>query len=117
MSREQTPTGLRFESKTNGRNNAYRMGNFVMHLSDVEWQEQANCKDADPDLFFPRKGQSTKKAKEICTNCEVQEECLDFSIDVIEGTAQEFGIWGGAPEVERRRLKQDRYRELNEKAS
>ena len=45
-----------------------------MDLSIVEdliggmpsWTEEANCKGADADLFFPERGASTRKAKAIC---------------------------------------------------
>lgn len=117
MNGEQTPTGLRFESNSDKRNNAYRLTHFVMYQSDVEWQELANCKDEDPELFFPSLGENSLKAKKICAECDVQDECLDFSIDVISGTVQNHGVWGGKSEVERRRIKQERYRRLNEKAS
>ena len=40
-------------------------------------------------------------AKEVCSQCEVRKECLQFSFD----TNQESGIWGGYSETERRLLK------------
>ena len=39
-------------------------------------------------------------AKAICATCPVQQECLDFALK----TRQEFGIWGGTTEDERRAL-------------
>ena len=30
------------------------------------WTEEANCKGADADIFFPERGASTRKAKSIC---------------------------------------------------
>jgi len=39
-------------------------------------------------------------AKTICGACPVQPECLDFALK----TRQEFGIWGGTTEDERRML-------------
>ena len=35
------------------------------------WTEEANCKGADADLFFPERGASTRKAKAICRACTV----------------------------------------------
>ena len=29
------------------------------------WTEEANCKGADADLFFPERGASTRKAKAV----------------------------------------------------
>ena len=37
------------------------------------WTEEANCKGADADIFFPERGASTRKAKSICRACSVQE--------------------------------------------
>jgi WhiB family redox-sensing transcriptional regulator len=40
-------------------------------------------------------------AKSICALCPVQAECLDFAIT----SNQEFGVWGGTAEEERRVLR------------
>lgn len=82
-----------------------------------KWQDYAECKGADPDVFFPRKGETAKLARAICNVCKVKEICLEFSIDTESGTAQEFGVWGGEPEVSRRRIKQANYRKINRQAS
>lgn len=61
----------------------------------------ANCKDEDPDLFFPNdEGKymknTVKLVKEICNACEIKTECLQQAI------ADDMrGIWGGMTEVER----------------
>jgi WhiB family redox-sensing transcriptional regulator len=61
----------------------------------------ANCKDTDPDLFFPNdEGKYMKKTvklvKEICNACEIKDLCLQQAI------ADDMrGIWGGMTEVER----------------
>src|SRR5436305_8397651 len=70
-----------------------------------EWQARAACKDCDPELFFPlgTTGAAVPDiewAKTICGACPVQSECLDFALK----TRQEFGIWGGTTEDERRLL-------------
>ena len=68
------------------------------------WTEDANCKGADADIFFPERGASTRKAKAICRACSVQSECLEFAIE----NSEKFGIWGGLSERERRRIKRQR---------
>ena len=68
------------------------------------WTEEANCKGADADIFFPERGASTRKAKSICRACSVQEDCLEFAIE----NSEKFGIWGGLSERERRRIKRQR---------
>lgn len=70
------------------------------------WQNYANCLGADADLFFPERGSSTRKAKAICGECQVQIECLDFALD----NGERFGIWGGLSERERRRVRHERSR-------
>jgi len=40
----------------------------------LEWQDQANCKGANADLFFPERGASTRTAKAICRECQVRAE-------------------------------------------
>jgi len=65
------------------------------------WTEEANCKGADADLFFPERGASTRKAKAICRACSVQSECLEYAIR----TNQDSGIWGGTTEEERKSIR------------
>jgi WhiB family redox-sensing transcriptional regulator len=38
------------------------------------------------------------RAKSICTVCPVQSSCLDYAVESIE----QYGIWGGFTESERR---------------
>ena len=88
-----------------------------MDLSIVEdliggmpsWTEEANCKGADADLFFPERGASTRKAKAICRACTVQGECLEYAVQ----NSEKFGIWGGLSERERRRVKRQREAEFD----
>ena len=71
---------------------------------ELSWQDYANCRGADADLFFPERGASTRKAKSICGACEVRGECLDYAIEM----GEKFGIWGGLSERERRRVRRER---------
>jgi WhiB family redox-sensing transcriptional regulator len=73
-------------------------------VDQLAWQDQANCKGANADLFFPERGASTRSAKAICRECTVRQECLDFAIE----TGEKFGIWGGLSERERRRVRRER---------
>ena len=41
------------------------------------------------------------KAKAVCAGCPVRKDCLEFALD----TSQEYGIWGGYDEDERRPLR------------
>lgn len=68
---------------------------------DLTWQDAALCAQADPAEWFPEKGGSSQKAKAICRRCEVQGPCLRYALERDE----RFGIFGGASERDRRRLK------------
>jgi WhiB family transcriptional regulator, redox-sensing transcriptional regulator len=69
----------------------------------ADWRERAACRGpgVDPELFFPEQGGSAKPAKQVCHRCPVRADCLDYAI----ATRQQFGIWGGLSEQERRRLR------------
>jgi WhiB family redox-sensing transcriptional regulator len=76
-----------------------------------DWRDDAACRDADPELFFPDCGirsarTQVKAAKLICRGCPVQMICLDWAM----ASGQESGIWGGLTEEERRRLQRRGYR-------
>lgn len=64
------------------------------------WQELALCAQTDPEAFFPEKGGSTRKGREICQRCPVARECLTHAL----ANHERFGIWGGLTERERRVL-------------
>ncbi|NNN11221.1 MAG: WhiB family transcriptional regulator [Acidimicrobiaceae bacterium] len=73
------------------------------------WREGAKCKDIDPSLFFPVgvTGDAEiqiNEAKAFCTGCPVGELCLEFALR----TNQEYGIWGGKDEEERRGIRRIR---------
>lgn len=72
-----------------------------MFIEPLPWAEEARCLNADPDIFFPEKGGSTREAKRICGECPVRAECLDYAL----ASEERFGIWGGMSERERRKLK------------
>ncbi len=84
------------------------LGNLIEALQaegiDMAWQDFANCRGADPDLFFPERGASTRTAKGICRECSVQEDCLEFAIV----SSEKFGIWGALSERERRKIRKER---------
>lgn len=61
---------------------------------------QAECLKADPDAFFPEKGELAAPAKRICAHCDVRYDCLEHALD-----NSEKGVWGGLTEQERRNLK------------
>ena len=71
--------------------------------ADYSWRSGSLCRDTDPDLFFPvgTTGHALTqiaRAKEVCDECPVANECLQFALE----TNQDSGIWGGTSEEERR---------------
>lgn len=64
------------------------------------WWSQSECQGADADLFFPDRGASTKKARAMCSDCQVRNACLITAL----ATGERFGVWGGASERVRRAL-------------
>jgi len=75
-------------------------------LASDEWRREAECRDTDPDLFFPvgTTGpaiEQIENAKAVCRECISQSACLEFALV----TNQDSGIWGGTSEEERRKLR------------
>jgi WhiB family transcriptional regulator, redox-sensing transcriptional regulator len=66
----------------------------------TEWQDDAACRGADTDVFFPAAEADTGPARAICAACPVAEACLEYAIE----TRQPDGIWGGLNADERHRL-------------
>jgi WhiB family redox-sensing transcriptional regulator len=84
----------------------------------TDWRKQGACLSADPDLFFPISSRGVSatqidRAKRVCASCPVREQCLDFALS----TQQQFGIWGGATEDERKRLTRRARRQLSRSAA
>ena len=73
-------------------------------LQPVEWQRDAACAELDPDIFFPERGGSSKAARAVCARCPVVEDCLTYALE----NREEYGIWGGTSERERRGLRRHR---------
>lgn len=72
------------------------------------WQVKAACRGPQSEVFFPpaqfeRKADRLERegrAKQICAECAVRRECLEYSLEISEP----HGIWGGLNESERRVL-------------
>jgi len=67
-------------------------------MSD-HWFNQAACRGKDPDIFFPRSGESPAAARRICATCPVRLDCRAYAF------AHHItrGVWGGLTELERRK--------------
>lgn len=64
------------------------------------WQHRGACVGADPNLFFPERGESPARAKAVCRRCDVSAECLEYAL----ANHEAGGIWGGLDLRERRTI-------------
>ncbi|MFO7777559.1 MAG: WhiB family transcriptional regulator [Nitriliruptoraceae bacterium] len=75
-------------------------------LPNGAWQQDAACRDAEPDLFFSTDESDREEAMRLCASCPVRVECLEHALEAREA----YGIWGGTDEQERKRLLRRRRR-------
>ncbi|MFH8591588.1 WhiB family transcriptional regulator [Streptomyces rimosus] len=73
-------------------------------IGDTSWHTRGVCHGMDPEdadaTFFPlpRDHEAIAEAKEMCGQCPVRRDCLNYAL---ENVLKE-GIWGGLTEAERR---------------
>jgi WhiB family redox-sensing transcriptional regulator len=67
------------------------------------WVRDALCAQTDPEEFFPEKGGRSRVAIAICVECPVRRACLDYGL-----SHNEYGVWGGTSETERRQIRAQR---------
>jgi WhiB family redox-sensing transcriptional regulator len=68
-----------------------------------DWRELAACRNtvtARYDPFFDETEESEQAAIAVCRTCRVQGECLAYAVR----SGQSYGVWGGRPQRELRRL-------------
>ena len=73
---------------------------------DLTWRAEANCSGVGPENFYidPGDRQAELKTKEVCTDCVVSEQCLNYAI----ANYERYGIWGGKNFNERRTISRKR---------
>ena len=83
-----------------------------LHSPAMAWIDEAPCSEVDPEIFFPGQGEHAKaeKAKAICARCPFRQECLEYALATPQ--ADDWGIWGGTAESERRIIRRQRARGL-----
>ncbi|MFD3516281.1 WhiB family transcriptional regulator [Streptomyces sp. NPDC058657] len=71
-------------------------------LAVPDWQWRGACREENPEVFFPHSTNEVlaEVAKSWCARCPVQKPCLQWALE----TRQDYGVWGGLTEKERRRL-------------
>ena len=60
----------------------------------------ANCKDADPTIFFAESNSKIAQAKQVCAVCPIQQLCLDWAVENAED-----GVYGAMTPRERKKLR------------
>lgn len=76
-----------------------------------EWMADAVCAGTDAEAFFPTEGTRDYEraaVKAMCSSCPVRTACLEYALD----NREQWGVWGGLTEHERRPLLKDRPRRL-----
>jgi|TARA_R110002020_G_scaffold106101_2_gene247189 WhiB family redox-sensing transcriptional regulator len=63
---------------------------------------KASCREKDNAIFFTKK---TGQAKQICSTCEVKEECRDYAVR----NYIPFGVWGGLSAYELNKYRKQKY--------
>ena len=71
---------------------------------DLSWRYRGACRGLDPDVFYPVTDEEAGPAKDVCGQCVVRQQCLEFALD----NREREGVWGGATEKERRRILRQR---------
>jgi WhiB family redox-sensing transcriptional regulator len=69
----------------------------LMKGSTIHWRKRARCIGTDPNTFF---SEDPFPALEICEDCEVKTECLEFALQY----KIDFGVWGGTIPSQRKKL-------------
>src|ERR1700709_2392962 len=68
--------------------------------AESQWMSAGNCRNYPPAVFFPSDGVGVDRARKICTDCPVINQCLEYALD----QRIEHGVWGGCSERERPRI-------------
>ena len=77
--------------------------NTRIRIPSAGWRARSACVSADHDLFVGElTADQETRAKAICSQCQVRDDCLAFSI----AHGIQYGVWGGLDARERRRVRQ-----------
>jgi WhiB family redox-sensing transcriptional regulator len=66
-----------------------------------EWMEDAACKGEPASAFFSPSGVVSKRAKALCSACDVQAQCLAYAL----ASPDLVGTWAGTSQRARRNLR------------
>lgn len=79
----------------------------MVNVDRPDWQQKANCRGIDTNLFFPTNATESAHAREavkpICNACTVFEDCFAYAVSFPEKALQ--GFWANTSEGDRRRMR------------
>jgi len=64
----------------------------------------AACTALPTPVFFPADGAGVAVARLVCATCDVRDLCLEYALV----RRIDHGVWGGASEEQRRRIRRSR---------
>ena len=82
-------------------------------MSDNKWINEANCRSMDPEIFFPKRGQSLDPAADVaCNGCAAfhSGECLEYAI-----ANYEHGRWAKTSPRDRAAMRRQRKTKQNQR--
>jgi hypothetical protein len=79
----------------------------MFNVDRPDWQQFANCRGLDTNLFFPTNGKESAESraiiKPICEACMVFDQCFAYAVKFPEKALQ--GFWANTSEGDRRRMR------------
>lgn len=78
-------------------------------FGELAWQNDALCREVDPDLFFGDRGDDSTVADaiKVCEMCPVKAQCLEWALSYSE-RADMYGVFGGLGSVKRQEIRDTR---------
>mgnify|MGYP003345543051 FL=1 len=86
---------------------------FERPLEGDSWRDNARCRGMGTYFFFnplqrANPGLTIKRARSICIDCPVTEQCLDEGVAVYRETGFAYGVWGGMSPKQIKAIARDR---------
>ena len=76
---------------------SYTIDPLPIEFRRADWMSDAACRDTDPNDWVTEHSTGMSKQREMCAECPVRQECLDYAM--AEPTLK--GMWGGLTATER----------------
>lgn len=79
----------------------------IVIAREASWRDDAACRGADIDLFFPKQTipSGYAEAKSLCAQCSVIGKCRE-EWERMPSAMQRHGVWFGTTDKERRESRQ-----------